>query len=59
LDPRRFVADFAARMNELLADPRRLAAFGQAGRRRAVEHFSWDTIAARTLEIYRSVGAAG
>ncbi|MEV1328678.1 glycogen synthase [Micromonospora costi] len=59
LDPRRFVADLAARMNELLADPQRVAAFGQAGRRRAVEHFSWDAIAARTLEVYRSVGAAG
>ncbi|RKN35409.1 glycogen synthase [Micromonospora musae] len=59
LDPQRFVADFALRMNELLGDPQRVAAFGLAGRRRAVEHFSWDAIAARTLEVYRSVGAAG
>ncbi|MET7751490.1 glycogen synthase [Micromonospora sp. NPDC005367] len=59
LDPQRFVADFAARMNELLDDRQRVAAFGQAGRRRAVEHFSWDAITSRTLEIYRSVGAAG
>ncbi|MFI6266711.1 glycogen synthase [Micromonospora sp. NPDC051006] len=59
LDPQRFVADLAARMNELLADPKRITEFGLAGRRRAVEHFSWDAIAARTLEVYRSVGAAG
>jgi starch synthase len=59
LDPARFVADLAARLNELLADPARTAEFGHAGRRRAVEHFSWDTIAQRTLEVYRSVGAAG
>ncbi|MEV4201846.1 glycogen synthase [Micromonospora globbae] len=59
LDPGRFVADLAARMNELLADPDRIAKFGRAGRQRAVEHFSWDAIAARTLEVYRSVGAAG
>ncbi|MFE9655298.1 glycogen synthase [Micromonospora sp. NPDC006431] len=59
LDPERFVADLAARLNELLAEPARTAEFGRAGRRRAVEHFSWDTIARRTLEVYRSVGAAG
>jgi starch synthase len=28
---------------------------GRAGRRRAVEHFSWSSIAERTLEVYRSV----
>ncbi|MFC0099902.1 glycogen synthase [Micromonospora marina] len=56
LDAERFVADLAARINELLADPDRIAAFGAAGRRRAVEHFSWDAIARQTLEVYRSVG---
>ncbi|MFG2168285.1 glycogen synthase [Micromonospora chersina] len=59
LDPGRFVADLAATINDLLADPKRAEEFGLAGRRRAVEHFSWDTIAQRTLEVYRSVGAAG
>ncbi|MFU8851379.1 glycogen synthase [Micromonospora sp. SL1-18] len=55
LAPERFVADLAARLNELLAEPARTAEFGRAGRRRAVEHFSWDAIAQRTLEVYRSV----
>ncbi|GAB3349175.1 glycogen synthase [Micromonospora halotolerans] len=59
LDPERFVADLAATINDLLADPKRGEEFGLAGRRRAVDHFSWDTIAQRTLEVYRSVGAAG
>ncbi|TDC85165.1 glycogen synthase [Micromonospora sp. KC606] len=59
LTPEKFVADLAAAMNALLADPARTAEFGRAGRRRAVEHFSWDAVAARTLDIYRSVGAAG
>lgn len=59
LEPARFVADLAARINEVLADPARAAEFGRAGRRRAVEHFSWDAVAARTMEVYRSVGAAG
>ncbi|MET8909701.1 glycogen synthase [Micromonospora sp. NPDC004551] len=59
LDPERFVADLAATINDLLSDEKRAEEFGLAGRRRAVEHFSWDTIAQRTLEVYRSVGAAG
>jgi starch synthase len=28
---------------------------GDAGRERAVEHFGWNAIAERTLEIYESV----
>ncbi|MEV6813788.1 glycogen synthase [Micromonospora sp. NPDC051296] len=54
-DPERFVSDLAARISELLAAPERAAALGRAGRRRSVEHFSWDAIARQTLELYRSV----
>ncbi|MEV4843732.1 glycogen synthase [Micromonospora matsumotoense] len=57
LDPDRFVADLGATINELLADPKRTEEFGLAGRRRAVEHFSWDAIAVQTLELYRSLRA--
>jgi alpha-maltose-1-phosphate synthase len=28
---------------------------GRAGRRRVLEHFSWDAIAETTLELYRSL----
>lgn len=55
LDPQRFVADLAAAINTLLADPARVEQFGRAGRQRAIDHFSWDAIAARTVEIYRSL----
>ncbi len=55
LDPDHFVADLAAAINELLADPDRAAAMGRAGRERALAHFSWGAIAERTLEVYRSV----
>jgi len=55
LDPDRFVDDLAQAINELLADPDRAAAMGRAGRQRAVEHFSWASIAERTIEVYRSV----
>ena len=51
VDPERFVADLASRINELIASPDR-AAMGRAGRRRAVEHFSWARIAERTRELY-------
>ncbi|HET8768692.1 MAG TPA: glycogen synthase [Pedococcus sp.] len=55
LDPERYVADFAAALTELLADPDRAAAMGRAGRARAIEAFSWTAIARRTLEVYREV----
>jgi alpha-maltose-1-phosphate synthase len=57
LDPGRFTGDLAAAITQLLEDPSRAAAMGDAGRRRAVEHFSWATIAERTVELYRSVRA--
>ena len=28
---------------------------GRAGRRRAVSEFGWDAVAARTVELYRSL----
>jgi starch synthase len=31
-----------------------LAAFGAAGRKRVENHFSWDSIAQTTLDVYRS-----
>jgi starch synthase len=55
LDPERFVADFAAAVNELLVEPDRARTMGRAGRRRAIDHFSWSAIAQRTIEVYRSV----
>jgi starch synthase len=55
LDPDRFVADLATALNTVLADPARATAMGKAGRQRAVDHFSWDAIAERTLEVYRAV----
>ncbi len=55
VDPDRFVADLAAKLTELLEDPQRAAEMGLAGRRRAIEHFSWASIADRTMEVYRSL----
>ena len=55
VDPDRFVADLATALTALVRDPDRAAAMGVAGRRRAVEHFSWESIAERTMAVYRSV----
>ncbi len=55
LDPAQFSADLAAAINRVAGDPALQARFGQAGRRRVEEHFSWDAIAHRTLELYRSL----
>ena len=52
-DPARFAADIASRVNELLADPARAKAMGQAGRRRALEQFDWSAIAVQTMDVYR------
>ena len=55
LDPEKFVTDFAAALTEVVSDPERARAMGRAGRRRAEEHFSWESITETTLEVYRSV----
>jgi starch synthase len=55
IDPDKFVADLAAAINQLLLDPKRAEVMGKAGRRRAVEHFSWASIAERTMAVYESV----
>jgi alpha-maltose-1-phosphate synthase len=52
-DPAAFAEAIAERLNALLADPDRAGAMGRAGRRRAVERFSWRSVAARTVELYR------
>lgn len=52
LDEAKFVADFAAALNEMLENPR-IAEYGAAGRRRAEQLFSWDSIAEKTIEVYR------
>lgn len=45
----------AAEILSLLADPARRASVGEAGRRRAVERYSWRVTAEHTAEQYRDV----
>ncbi|MDO5634203.1 MAG: glycogen synthase [Micrococcus sp.] len=54
-DEQGFVDDFAAALTRVLEDPERARSMGEAGRRRAMEYFSWEAIAERTLEVYRAI----
>ncbi|MGP9693000.1 glycogen synthase [Brachybacterium sp. AOP25-B2-12] len=53
--PEAFVADLAATLTRMVSDPERAAEMGRASRVRAAEHFSWASIAGRTLEVYATV----
>lgn len=55
VDEDTFVADLGRAIVEAVSDPEEAARRGAAGRTRAVESFSWTTIAERTLEVYRAV----
>jgi starch synthase len=57
VDPDRFVADLGAALANALSDRGRAREMGVAGRKRAVESFSWTAVAEQTLEVYRSVAA--
>jgi starch synthase len=54
-DPETFAKDLALRINELMADSERCRQFGDAGRRRVEEIFSWTAIAHQTIELYRKL----
>jgi starch synthase len=53
-DPERFVTDLALALNQAVSDPERARRFGEAGRRRAVESFSWSSIGDQTVDVYES-----
>ncbi|MGM1060138.1 glycogen synthase [Saccharothrix sp. Mg75] len=53
-DVEAFRVGLADAVNEVLGDPARAAAFGEAGRARAVEEFSWTTVAEQTVDVYRA-----
>jgi starch synthase len=59
VDPEQFVADLAAALSDVVADPAAARLMGIAGRQRAEAEFSWGSIAERTRAIYAElVGAA-
>jgi alpha-maltose-1-phosphate synthase len=55
VDPDRFARDLAAKLSDLLADPAKCKRYGEAGRRRAEDKFSWTRIGEQTIELYQSL----
>jgi alpha-maltose-1-phosphate synthase len=55
VDPDKFSRDMAEKINLLMADPALCKEFGRAGRQRAVDKFSWASIAAETKKMYESL----
>ncbi len=51
-DEARFAKDLAARLTELLEDPAKAKAMGDAGRKRVEDTFSWTAIAEQTIAMY-------
>ena len=52
-----FERRLAEAVNSLVADPGRARQYGEAGRQRCIQEFSWAHIAEQTLEIYRKVSS--
>ena len=59
VDPERFVDDLARVLTEVVTDPARAAEYGEAGRRRAAEEFSWGRIAEQTAALYAGLAGTG
>ncbi len=53
--PDQFARDLAARVTELLNDQEKCRKFGDAGRRRVEEQFSWTAVGKQTVELYRAL----
>ena len=56
-DPEAFARRLADAITTLMLDPDRRAAFAAAGRKRVVERFSWESVAAQTLAFYKELGS--
>lgn len=54
-DTEAFERDIAEAVNTMVTDRERAKKFGVAGRERAVNDFSWATIAQQTVDIYKSL----
>ena len=57
--PEKFARDLAARINDLLSDEQKCKRFGEAGRKRVENIFSWTAIADQTIDLYRHLISKG
>lgn len=54
-DPEQWIRDLTTGLLSVLDDEAEARRMGEASRRRVEEHFSWDAVGERTLEVYRKV----
>jgi len=57
--PEQFSRELAARIVDLLQDPEKAKTWGEAGRKRVEQHFSWESIAKQTVDLYESLIGEG
>ena len=55
VDPEKFVSDLAGALTDAVSNRERARAMGLAGRARAVDHFSWESIGDKTMAVYQDV----
>ena len=55
VDPEKFVGDLAEALTNAVSDRERARTMGLAGRKRAVEQFSWESIGDKTMAVYQDV----
>ena len=55
VNPDQFARDLATPINKLMRDPAKRQRMGEAGRRRALEKFSWSAIAEQTAALYEEL----
>jgi starch synthase len=53
--PDQFAHELAQKVSNLLADPEKCRRFGEAGRKRVEQKFSWTAIADQTVDLYQSL----
>lgn len=54
-DPEQFARDLAKRLKQMLEDPEMCRLYGDAGRRRVEDIFSWTAIAHQTIGLYEQL----
>ena len=54
-DPEKFARDLASRLKQMLDDPNKCRRYGDAGRKRVEEIFSWTAIAHQTIRLYEQL----
>jgi alpha-maltose-1-phosphate synthase len=54
-NPEKFAKDFAKAVNSIISNPEKIKKMGINGRKRVEEHFSWQSIAEKTIGFYKEV----